>query len=239
MRRQGKERDTDSWDRKAERALGHRFRSRALLRAALTHPSAGDEGYAFRRLEFLGDAILTFLMTLYLYERYPDVPPGPLTRLRASMVNRATLAQAGAQLRLPSLLRLGRGEAPQGHLRPTLLAASFEAIVAALFLDGGIDAAMTFLEQHLLPLFSPDASFDPKSELQHRVQAALKVSPRYRLLNHRGPPHARRFEVGVEINGEILARGHGGSRRKAEQAAARVALAHLRDNHNILRSSVR
>jgi ribonuclease-3 len=237
MKRHGKGREKEAWVQDAERKLGYRFRNRSLLQAALTHPSAGGEKKVFERLEFLGDAILTFLMTLHLYESYPDSPPGGLTRLRASMVNRVTLAEAATQLGLHTLIRLGKSEEPGARRRPALLAGAFEVVVAALFLDQGVDVVRTFLERHLLPLFSPDESLDPKSELQNLVQASLKMPPRYRLLARAGPPHARRFKVTAEVGGQILGRGNGNSRREAEAAAARVALAYLRDNHNILSPS--
>lgn len=229
--------ERDSWIKDAEGKLGHRFRDRGLLRAALTHPSAGAEGRAFERLEFLGDAILTLLVGLHLYETYPDLRPGELTRLRASMVNRTTLAQAASQLGLPPLLRLGKGEERHGRQRVSLLAAAFEALVAALYLDRGLKTAMSFLKRRLLTLLSPDFSLDPKSELQNHLQAVLKMVPRYRLVRHWGPPHAPRFSVAVEAAGQRLGRGTGPSRRQAERAAARAALAHLAKSHKILRSS--
>lgn len=179
----------------------------------------------FERLEFLGDAILTLLVGLHVYERYPQFPPGGLTRLRASMVNRAALARAAAHLGLHSMIQMGKSEQPSAPGRPSLLAAAFEAVVAALYLDRGVDAVANFLERHLLARSAPDVSLDPKSELQNLVQAALKTPPRYRLVQHSGPSHARRFEVEVAVKGEILGRGQGESRRAAEQAAARAALA--------------
>ncbi len=226
--------EKDSWVRDAEKKLGHRFRSPALLRAALTHPSVGSDGRAFERLEFLGDAILTLLSGLHLYQSYPELPPGELTRLRASLVNRTTLAQAATHLDLPTMLRLGKSLEPAGRHRPTLLAAAFEAVVAAVFLDRGLVSVTRFLNRHLLSLFNPDVSLDPKSELQTVLQTALRIPPRYCLLQSWGPPHARQFEVEVEVRGEKLGRGKGGSRREAERAAARRALSHLRLNHNIL-----
>ena len=237
VRQRRKAPEEDAWLREGERKLGHRFRNRALLRAALTHPSAGGERQAFERLAFLGDAILTLLMSLHMYERYPNFSPGGLTRLRASMVNRTTLAEAATRLGFHTMLRLGKSMQPGGRGRPALLAESFEAVVAALFLDRGLGSATKFLERHLVPLFDPDASLDPKSELQNLLQGVLKASPRYRLVQQWGPPHARRFEVEVMVKGEILGRAEGESRRAAEQAAARVALAYWGDNHNILSPS--
>ena len=229
-------REKDSWLREAEAKLGQRFRNRALLRAALTHPSVGAKGRAFERLEFLGDAVLALVLALDLYRRFPNLSPGELTRLRASLVNRHALAQAAIQLGVPGMLRMGKSEEPEGRRRATILAAAFEALVAALFLDRGLGAVTKFLRQHLLPRLSPDLSLDAKSELQTGVQAVLKTLPRYRILKLSGLPHARRFEVEVQVKGQTLGRGKGGSRREAEQNAATRALTYLRENPHILRS---
>src|SRR3972149_2587672 len=226
-------REKDSWLRDAETKLGQRFRNRALLRAALTHPSVGAKGRAFERLEFLGDAVLALVLALDLYRRFPNLSPGELTRLRASLVNRHALAQAAIQL---GVLRMEKSEDPEGRRRATILAAAFEAIVAAFFLDRGLGSVTKFLRQHLLPRLSPDLSLDAKSELQTGVQAVLKTLPRYRILKLSGLPHARRFEVEVQVNGQTLGRGKGGSRREAEQNAATRALTYLRENPHILRS---
>jgi len=229
-----KDMETDSWLPEVEKRVGYRFRSPALLRAALTHPSVGIDGKAFERLEFLGDAILTFLLGLHVYRMYPDFSPGSLTRLRASMANRTTLAQAATRLGLPALLRLGKGARQEVRERASIGAAAFEAIVAALYLDRGLGAVTSFLKRHLFPLFDPNHFLDPKSELQTRVQGVLKVAPRYRVLRHRGPPHAPRFEVQVEAAGRRLARGSGGSRREAERSAALAALVFIQRDPNIL-----
>jgi ribonuclease-3 len=228
--------DKDSWLKEAEAKLGQRFRNRALLRAALTHPSAGAEGRAFERLEFLGDAILSLVLALDLYRHHSHLSPGELTRLRASLANRNALAEVATQLGLPAMLRMGKSEEPEGRRRATTLAAAFEVLVAALFLDRGLGPVTKFLRQHLLPRLSPDFSLDPKSALQTSVQAVLKTLPRYRILKVSGLPHARRFEVEVKVSGQVLGRGKGASRREAEQNAARAALAYLRANPHILRS---
>jgi ribonuclease-3 len=228
-------RGKDSWLKEAETKLGQRFRNRALLRAALTHPSVGRAGRAFERLEFLGDAILSLVLALHLYQRYPNLAPGGLTRLRASLVNRTMLAHTAHRVGLATVLQLGKSEEPHGRQRPALLAAAFEAVVAALFLDRGLPSVTRFLTRHLLPLASIEASFDPKSELQTLLQSLLKTPPRYRVLEHWGPPHARRFAVEVQVGGESLGRGEGRSRREAERVAARNALASLRADHKILR----
>ena len=228
------DKETDSWLQEVEKKLGHRFRNRTLLRAALTHPSVKGEGKTFERLEFLGDAILTFLVGLHLYQIHPHFSPGGLTRLRASVVNRTTLARAATRLGLAPLLRMGKGAKREIRDRPSILAAAFETVVAALYLDRGLATVSKFLTLHLLPLFDPDDVVDPKSELQTHVQAVLKVIPRYRLIRRRGPPHAPRFEVEVEAEGRTLAKGHGGSRREAERSAARAALIMMWKDPNIL-----
>src|SRR3972149_3298606 len=124
-------REKDSWLREAEAKLGQRFRNRALLRAALTPPSVGAKGRAFERLEFLGDAVLALVLALDLYRRFPNLSPGELTRLRASLVNRHALAQAATQLGVPAMLRMGKSEEPEGRRRATILAAAFEALLPA------------------------------------------------------------------------------------------------------------
>lgn len=230
----GQNKGTASWLQEVEKKLGHRFRNRALLRAALTHPSVEGEGKTFERLEFLGDAILTFLVGLHVYQTHPHCSPGGLTKLRASMVNRTTLARAATQLGLAPLLRLGKGAKGETRERPSILAAAFETVVAALYLDRGLATVSKFLTRHLFPLFDPDEIPDPKSELQTRVQAVLKAIPRYRLLRRRGPPHAPRFQVEVVAEGRTLAKGEGGSRREAERSAARAALVIIWRDPNIL-----
>jgi ribonuclease III len=225
----------NAWIREAERAIGQRFRNPTLLRAALTHPSVGPEGRTFERLAFLGDAVLGLLVGLHLYRTFADLGPGGLTQLRASIVNRRTLAEAATDCGLPALLRLGRSEEPAGRQRAALLAATFEAVVAAFFLDRGLPAATRFLNRHLRRLHHPDIAFDAKSRLQRLLQAATKSLPRYVLLHVTGPPHARRFQVAVKIGGRLLGRGTGGSRREAEESAARTALASLHGDPKILR----
>jgi ribonuclease-3 len=135
------------------------------------------------------------------------------------------------------MLRMGKSEEPAGRRRVTTLADAFEAIVAALFLDRGLGPVTKFLRQHLLPRLSPDFSLDAKSELQALVQALDKTLPRYRILKQSGLPHARRFEVEVQVKGQRLGRGKGASRQEAEQGAATHALAHLKENPHILRST--
>lgn len=234
MRHHGARREKDPWVMEVERTLGYRFRNASLLRAALTHSSAGEEGKGFGRLEFLGDAVLGLLTTLHVYRHYPQLSAGDLTRIRAGIVNRTVLAQAATQLGLHSMVRLGKSEEPGGRRRPTILSGAFEAFVGALFLDRGTGTVTKFLEEHLLPLLSPGAPLDPKSELQNLIQASLKTPPRYRVIQHWGPPHARRFEVAVEVRGKQLGQGRGESRGAAERAAAQDALAFLEANHNIL-----
>jgi ribonuclease-3 len=223
----------DLWLREVERQLGYRFRHRALLQAALTHPSTADEKSGeFERLEFLGDAILTLLLSLRLFRDHPTLPPGKLTRLRASLVSRQALAKAAKAMGLDLLMLLGvGGEATGGRRRASILAATFEAVVAAVYLDRGLIPTEKFLQRHLLPHLTADATPDPKSRLQAIVQAQWKTIPRYRLIHRQGPAHSPTFEVVVEVNRREVGKGQGGSRRLAEQEAAQAALDQLGRDH--------
>jgi ribonuclease-3 len=211
--------------------LGHRFRDAALLRAALTHSSAGEVDN--ERLEFLGDAVLTLLVAETLYARFPGANEGQLSRLRASLVKRETLARLARGLMLGPQLILGEGEKRSGGAeRDSNLANALEAIIGAIYLDGGIDACRTAV----LPWFAGTLDGlvrdglrkDPKTELQEHLQSRHLPVPIYDVTEIAGPPHRRVFTVtctsealGVPVS------GHGSSRRRAEQAAAQGALALL------------
>jgi len=213
--------------------LGHRFRDAALLRAALTHSSAGEVNN--ERLEFLGDAVLALLIGESLYERFPGANEGQLSRLRASLVKRETLAWLARGLVLGPHLVLGEGEKRSGGAeRDSNLANALEAVIGAIYLDGGIDACRT----EVLPWFAGTLANlvrnglrkDPKTELQERLQSRHLPVPVYNVTDIAGPPHRRVFTVscasaalGVPVSGQ------GSSRRRAEQAAAQGALARLTD----------
>ena len=221
--------------------LGYVFRDEGLLRLALTHPSiAHEQGVAVQhnqRLEFLGDAVLQLALTRELYEKFPGSDEGPLTKARAKLVNRRTLAVHGRGLRLGECLILSRGEDLHGgRERPSALADTFEALVGAIFLDGGYEAARDFIlrefgaafgELNVIPILE-----NPKGELQEFLQARSSEAPQYHVVSSSGPDHDRLFECTVHHGGVELARGSGKSKKFAESEAALAALKKLREETN-------
>ncbi|HTQ07704.1 MAG TPA: ribonuclease III [Polyangiaceae bacterium] len=202
------------------------------LEQALTHPSLANERKGVlhnQRLEFLGDAVLGFCASEELYGGFPDADEGMLTRLRAQLVNAEALAAWGRHVGLAGVLRVGRGG---GALRESTnaLADAVEALIAAAYLEAGLDAARRLsavIVRHGMELAGPLALRDAKSELQERLQALGKSAPHYELVETSGPSHEPRFRVRVSGGGVVLAEGDGRSKRVAEQAAAAVALEHL------------
>ena len=198
---------------------------------ALTHPSFANERRDEpdnQRLEFLGDAVLGFCASELLYARFAEADEGTLTRMRARLVNAEALAAFARESGIPEALRLGRG-ADVGGLRgrTNVLADAVEALIAAAFLDGGLDvarAACARVVARELASLEPGASRDPKSELQERVQAIGREAPIYEVVDSGGPAHDRWFEVRVRIMGSEVARGRGRSKRQAEFAAAAAGL---------------
>jgi ribonuclease-3 len=217
--------------------LGHRFKDETLLQVALTHPSVAHEASGpvqhNQRLEFLGDAVLGLVLTHELYSRYPHLGEGPLTKARARLVNRRVLAEEARRLRLGTYLLLGAGEeACGGRQRPSILADAFEAVIGALFIDGGLEAARQFILQRFEPrlgeLTEGSHLDNPKGELQELLQAQSAEPPRYELTGVSGPDHDRLFECAVLHGGVELGRGQGKSKKAAETAAALAALMRLR-----------
>jgi ribonuclease III len=217
-------------------SLGYWFKDMNLLRLALTHPSvAHEQGLTVehnQRLEFLGDAVLQLVLTRFLYEKFPGFGEGPLTKARAQVVNRRSLAERARQVNLGEHLILSRGEElNQGRERPSALADAFEAVLGAIFLDGGYEAAQEFVrrrfgevldEMGVIPILD-----NPKGELQEILQAKSPESPRYQLTAVSGPDHDRSFECAVFYRGEELGRGTGKSKKEAETYAALSALKNL------------
>ncbi len=224
--------------------VGLRFRDLRLLVRALTHrsyvnehPDALEDN---ERLEFLGDAILDFVVGEWLYHRFPEMDEGDLTRYRSALVCREQLAEFARQIGLEGVLLLGRGEdAHGGRQRDSLLSAAFEALVGALYLDGGLEVVKAFLTPRLAQameqIMAQRLDEDPKSVLQEQVQALGYAAPVYEVVNAEGPDHHRRFEVEVLVDGHPLGRGMGWSKREATKAAARAALEKLAAADNILR----
>jgi ribonuclease-3 len=217
-----------------ERSVGWRFQQRSLLAEALTHRSYVYEtpkaGLApNERLEFLGDAILAFLSAEYLFRTYPGLSEGELTDARAALVKTPTLAAFARGLRLGDYLRLGRGEQRSGgRKRDPLLAAAFEALLGALYLDGGLDVARRFvlplLEQEARRVIAAGRLKDDKSLLQELAQAHLGVTPSYRIVAEEGPAHHRQYTVEVLLGSQVAGQGRGRNKQHAEQEAARLAL---------------
>ena len=217
--------------------LGYSFRDANLLRLALTHPSvAHEQGAAVQhnqRLEFLGDAVLQLILTSELYEKFPGLGEGPLTKARAQMVNRRALSGQGRRLGLGQNLILSRGEeASGGRERPSALADTFEALLGAIFLDAGFDGARDFVLRQFREEFGeldviPNLE-NPKGELQEILQANSSEAPQYQLESVSGPDHDRIFESAVYHQGVELGRGKGKSKKEAESQAALAALDNLR-----------
>ncbi|MFU8774122.1 MAG: ribonuclease III, partial [Anaerolineales bacterium] len=193
------------------------------------HPETLEDN---ERLEFLGDAVLDFLVGAWLYNRYPEMPEGYLTRLRSAIVRTEQLARFAQEMGLGEYMRLGRGEREGGgREKPALLCATFEAIIGALYLDQGIDRVQEFiapmLESAAQRILSDQKDKDPKSLLQEWAQSQGHGTPFYRVVSARGPDHEKIFEVEVLINGEKFGQGLGRSKQVATKAAARAALTEL------------
>jgi len=210
-----------------ERQLAYQFRDASLLRQALTHRSHGTPNY--ERLEFLGDGLLNFVVARLLYEQFSKLPEGDLSRLRASLVNQQTLFELASSLSLGDHLRLGEGELKSGGFRrPSILADAFEALVGAIFLDGGFTAAAEVLGRLYGPLMaSADPAAlgkDPKTRLQEFLQGRHLALPQYTIINVSGEAHEQHFRVECAIPElDLKSQGEGPSRRAAEQEAARAA----------------
>ncbi|HEX6540827.1 MAG TPA: ribonuclease III [Ktedonobacterales bacterium] len=215
-----------------EATLGYTFTQRQLLVDALTHRSylneAGRGAISNERLEFLGDAVLALVSAELVYRERPTEPEGQLTQLRVALVRTSTLANFARDLHLGSYLRLGRSEALLGGRdRESVIAAAFEAVLGAIYLDGGLAAAERFLDPLLRAALAATAQRsikDAKSRLQELAQGRLGVTPRYRLVSTEGPSHDRRFVAEVLVGAYVAAQGEGRSKQQAEQEAAARAL---------------
>jgi ribonuclease III len=235
---------TSNTDEQFEDRLGRKFKNPELLQRALTHSSAipdlraaDAKGLALaqdnEQLEFLGDAVLNLLASEYLLEKFPQWSEGQLSKSRARLVNAQALESAARRINLGEHLRLGRGEEKtNGREKPALLADAFEAVIAAIYLDGGLAAARetlrnalfdSALEERGSTLFETDR----KSALQEFLQGRGKPPAEYRLASESGPDHRKTFEVEVWVNGSCMASGQGSTKKEAEQRAARTALERL------------
>jgi ribonuclease-3 len=222
-----------------QQAIGYRFRDRGLLEHAMTHTSRANEDISGgvhdnESLEFLGDAVLGFLIAELLFNEFPDRDEGEKSKMKAALVSTTTLARLAEQLSLGDHLLLGRGEEKTGGRRKqALLADGYEALIAAIYLDGGIDQVRAFVVREYEELVADarrlgSAGQDYKSALQELVQSRNEPLPEYRLVGTIGPDHRKLFQVEVVVSGEAIAEATGTSKKEAEQEAARLALAHLR-----------
>lgn len=214
--------------------LNYEFKDPSLIRTALTHSSYANEHrcQSNERLEFLGDSILGMVVAAYLYRLYPDMPEGKMTRLRAELVCEQSLHRVAGKLGFGENLRLGKGEELSGgRERASILADCVEAVIAALYLDGGFETARAFIMEHILSnLEQPDFAYgsDYKTELQELVQQKPNQNLSYVMVAESGPDHKKTFTAEVRLNGAVLGTGEGRTKKEAEQNAACVALRALR-----------
>lgn len=221
-----------------ESKLGYTFHDRRLLENALMHSSYANENRALgctsnERLEFLGDSVLGMVTATRLYHLYPDMPEGKMSRLRAELVCEQSLHAVALELKLGDYIRLGHGEARNGgRERPSILADAVEAIIAAMYLDGGLEPARRFILDHILTGLADGQMHhvsDYKTDLQERVQRKPGQTLEYTLCSESGPDHNKTFTMNVLLNGKEIGRGSGRTKKEAEQAAAKCALERMKD----------
>jgi len=220
---------------KLEAAISYTFTDRQLLLQALTHKSFSNEQAEFvphnERLEFLGDAVLELVVSDWVFNRYPDIPEGGLTRIRAEVVSEKGLFQVARQLDIGTVLRLGKGEQRSGgREKPSLLADALEALLGAIYREGGFSAVDLVIKKIFYEMIEKSALLrygsDYKTYLQERLQALYSQLPEYILAEVSGPDHQKIFSTEVYLSGELLGKGTGSSKKSAEQKAAAVALDH-------------
>ena len=216
----------------AEEILGYSFRDQDLLQQALTHASiAPSRLESNERLEFLGDMVLGLVVCEYLFNRFEDLLEGDLTKIKSSVVSRRTCAIVALELKLEDLLLLGKGMDAQRALPKSIVAAVYEALIGAIYLDGGFDAARTFvlagMKKHIEDAAESGHQFNFKSVLQQTVQQQFASTPQYVVLDEQGPDHSKCFEVCVEIGARRFPSTWGASKKQAEQQAALEALIEL------------
>ena len=221
-----------------EAAIGYHFHNISLLQNALTHSSYANERWhnsllSNERLEFLGDSVLGMLVAEYLYRNFPDRPEGELTRMRADMVCEGTLSATANRIGLGKHLMLGHGEEQGGgRTRDSSLADAMESVIAACFLDGGLEAALQIVQKFILVEVPVTRlhNVDYKTQLQELVQQKKNQVLSYTLVGQSGPDHDKHFDVAVSLNGETVGVGSGSSKKRAEQMAARDAMEKLFPN---------
>lgn len=215
-----------------EKTIGYRFGDKAILEEALTHSSYANETGQSRiesneRLEFLGDAILSIIVAEYLFAKRPKLPEGELTKQRAALVCEASLAKFAGEIKLGDSIKLGKGEVKGGgDKRPSTLSNCFEALIAAIYLDGGMELAryfvLRFVKEHDR---MEDDTWDYKTQLQEVIQKNPEEKLSYAVVGEEGPDHDKTFAVEVRLNSNVIGKGEGHSKKAAEQRAAKEALA--------------
>lgn len=219
-----------------EQRIGYVFHDKSLLKQAVTHSSFTNEQKInrlknYERLEFLGDAILEMVSSDFLFRAHPHKPEGELTKMRASMVCEPALAFCAKDLELGKFMLLGKGEERTGGRdRDSITSDAMEAVIGAIYLDGGLEYAKKFIDCFILSdLEDKQLFYDSKSSLQELIQGKLKREFHYELVEEKGPEHDRMFVVNVVMQGKIIGAGSGRTKKAAEQQAAYQALLHLRD----------
>jgi len=217
---------------KAHEVLGYRFKNPDLLTEALTHASsAGDRLESNERMEFLGDAILGFVVCEYLHNAYPELLEGDLTKIKSAVVSRRVCAQISEANHMARMLSLGKGMAGRPDLPSSVAAAVLESLIAAIYLDGGMAPARDFILQHMVPFIKEAAESahqrNFKSVLQQYAQKHLPANPTYVIMDEKGPDHSKCFEVCAEVDGRRCASSWANSKKQAEQGAALNALLEL------------
>jgi ribonuclease III len=228
-----------------ETKIGYIFLNKGLAREALTHASHSNEIPSLscnERLEFLGDAVLELIVSTFLFETYPEMAEGSMTKIRAAVVSEPSLAQVALAIGLPELLMVGRGmERTGGRQNPSMLSDAVEAVIGALYQDAGVEAARTFILPQLMQGIKAAADegyvLDNKTRLQELLQKDGEIKIEYPLDDTGGAPHERVFTVSVVANGQCLAKGQGKNKKDAQQEAAGNALRMLLKNSNESRSS--
>ena len=215
-----------------EKAIGYTFKNKELIKIALTHSSYANENKLPRdneRLEFLGDSVLGFVTAEYLFSEYKSRPEGELTKLRAAVVCEKSLFKFGEKISLGDYIYMGKGEENSGgRNRPSIVSDAFEAVIAAMYIDGGIDVVKPYILSFITDAVKREANFkDNKSLLQEEVQKNKGNTISYEEIGESGPDHEKLFKFVVKINGEIVGEGEGRSKKEAEQAAAGAALGNL------------
>jgi len=216
----------------AKKVLGYQFKDESLLTEALTHASSASERVnSNERMEFMGDAILGFVICEYLYATFPDLLEGEMTKIKSVVVSRRTCAQISHQINLAQMLTLGKGMVTRPGMPSSVAAAVFESIIAAIYLDGGMEPARSFILTHMTPSIQEAANSahqqNFKSVLQQHAQKHLSTAPQYLVLDEKGPDHAKVFEVAVEVDTQRFGSAWANSKKEAEQKAALLALSGL------------